>query len=254
MDFSDFWKYVSDEEALAGTGFGLFSVAHFIWLAVLFTAVAICSVLYLRGGDKRRDNMRKCLALALVFIELIKQCVNSFSHVPYGFYLPLEICSLAEFAILLDSMWPNGAIRKQVLAFAFLPAAFMALIMPTASIYPAISFYAIHQLVMHALIVAYVVSRYRAKEIVPKYSGIWMSLAVISICIIPVYYINSVMNRDYMFLMDPAGNPILEIVWNLSGGKTGMTYILGLEVFVAIVMHIVYVLFRVLGRRGGGSK
>ena len=250
MDFSDFWKYVSDEEALAGTGFGLFSVAHFIWLAVLFTAVAICSVLYLRGGDKRRDNMRKCLALALVFIELIKQCVNSFSHVPYGFYLPLEICSLAEFAILLDSMWPNGAIRKQVLAFAFLPAAFMALIMPTASIYPAISFYAMHQLIMHAGIMAYGLARFRAGEIHPVYKGVWISVLIIGGIMIPVYRLNTIFNQNYMFVSDPGNNSILRAIWNLSGANGGLPYVISLTIVVTIVMHITYGLYMLIGLRG----
>ena len=246
-----FWEYrYPDSENV----FELFSTPHLVWLAVLASFIILYTLVYNKGSEKTKDNMRKGLGLFLILYELAKQTVNSFVGVPDGFYLPLEICSMAEFTIIIDALWPKCRISKQMLAFAFLPAAFMALMMPTVTVYEPISFYAIHQFVMHAGIVAYVVALYTSGEIKPRYIGIWLSILALNFIIIPVYYINIITNRDYMYLVHPAGNPVLEVVWNLFGGKSGILYVIGLEVLVVIVMHIMYGIFRLLGRFSRGKS
>ncbi len=249
MDWNYFWLYLDELKALGVEGFGLFSKDHFIWLGAILIGTIIYTAGYKKCGEKGRDNMRKFMAIFLLFIEIFKQCVNAFRGIPDGIYLPLEICSLAEYTILFDAFWPDKKPFKDLMAFAFLPAAFMALVMPTASVYPAISFYAFHQLLMHAGIIAYIVARYVAGEIKPRYIGIWVAVLLINIAIIPVYYINSVMGQNYMFLIKPDGNPVFEVVWNIFGGNGGLLYVLGLEVLVIIVMHIMYGIYRLLGIR-----
>ena len=239
VDWNIFWNYIDPDDP-GDIGFGLFTKAHFTWLLVLAVLIAAITILYYRGDGKRRDNIRKCIALFLLFIEIFKQCLNSLNGIPHGIYLPLEICSFAEYTILIDAMWPDLRLTKQLLAFAFLPSALMALVMPSATIYPAISFYAIHQLTMHAGIVAYIIARYSAGEIRPRYSGIWLSILIALILSIPVYWINMLFGQNYIYLAGPAENSVINLVWNLSGASGGIPYIIGLTVLVAIVMHITY--------------
>ena len=250
MIFDSFWGYLPPE-GVDGIGFGLFTKAHFTWLLILAVLIAFFVIVYYRGGENRRDNMRKWTALFLIGIEILKQCVGSLNAIPPGTYLPMEMCSFAEYTILIDAMWPRGRTTKQMLAFAFLPAAIMALVMPSSTIYPAISFYAIHQLVMHAAIVAYIIARYKASEISPRYSGIWLTLLIINIIIIPVYTVDLHYNKNYMYLIGHSGNTIIKMIWNLTGEQRGLLYIMGLEILVAIAMHITYGIYRLIGLRKG---
>lgn len=248
MKFENFWDYIPPDGA-GDTGFGLFTKAHFAWLLILAVLIAFFVIVYYQGGENRRDNMRKWTALFLIGIEILKQCVGSLNAIPPGTYLPMEMCSFAEYTILIDAMWPRGRTTKQMLAFAFLPAAIMALVMPSSTIYPAISFYAIHQLVMHAAIVAYIIARYKASEISPRYSGIWLTLLIINIIIIPIYLVDLHYDNNYMYLRGPAENAVIGMVYNLTGGHGGILYIFGLEILVAIVMHITYGIYRLIDLR-----
>ena len=250
MVLNQFWIFVPSDGS-GSEGFSLFSITHIIWLVVLFLGIALYTIAYRNSDEKTRDNMRKIMALFLLLYELAKQSVNSFLEIPNGIYLPFEICSLAEYCIMLDALWPGSQLRKQLMAYGFLPAAFMALMMPTVTLYPPISFYTIHQFVMHAGIVAYIVAQYSAGEIQLKYKGIWQSIFVLSILIIPVYYINYITHQNYMYLMHFDGNPVIEMFWNLSGGRGGLLYVLALVLMVAIVMHIMYGIFFALGKIKG---
>ena len=231
-----------------GKGFEFFSGPHLAWLAAMFGFIAVYTVIYCRGNEKRRDNMRKGLALFIILFEIIQQCVNSFLKVPAGVYLPLEVCSFAEYFILADAMWPDNRITKQFIPYAFLPSAFMALIQPTASIYPPLSYYTVHQFVMHAGIVCYIIMRFAADEIRPRYYGIWLALLIVNILIIPVGYIDARLDQNYMFLMSHQGNPVLKAIWDMCGGHPGILYTFGLEVLVAVTMHITYIVLTIVNK------
>ena len=248
MNWDLFWvhKDLFGPEA-SGTGFSLFSAVHFTWLALMIAFIAVYAVRYRRGGEAVRDNMRKRMAVFLIFFELFKQCLMALSWAPAREYLPLEICSFAEYVILVDAMWPKNRVLKQLMVFAFLPAAVMALLVPTVTVYPPISFYTIHQFVLHAGIVAYVVARYAAGEIRPRYMGIWTSVFSIFLLIIPIYLINRTFGTNFMFLMHHTGNPLLALLWNLSGGTGGPSYVLAMVAFSAIVLHIAFVIYSLIG-------
>ena len=253
MRWDDFWIFLGggDDPYAAGIGFGLFTKAHLIWLGVILAGILAYTLTYCFCGERVRDNMRKGLAVFLIFFEIFKQCVLSFKGAPDGMFLPLEICSLAEYTILIDALWPGSRLTKQLLAFGFLPAAFMALMMPTAAAYPAVSFFAIHQMVMHGLIVAYIVAGLAADEIRPVYIGLWASVVTLGILILPVYYVNYHFGKNYMYLMDPEKTPPMQQIYDVLGGNGGLLYVIGLVVLVAVVMHIMFGIYVFLDRFKG---
>ncbi len=253
MDRELFWIYGKNAEELGDIGFAWYSVPHLIYLALLLLFILLFTAGYRRGGEKRRDDMRKLLALFLLFFEIFKQCIDSLHGLPPGVYLPFELCSLAEYVILFDAVWPENRITKQLIALAFLPSAFMALLMPSANIYPPFSFFAIHQFVMHGGIVAYIIARYAAGEIFPRYYGIWLSLFFVDLAVIPVYCVNIHYAKNYMFLAHHENNIVFQTIWDLTGGQGGLAYVLGLEIFVTLVMHIVFAIFVLLRRLRGGA-
>ena len=229
-------------------GFSLFSAPHLIWLALMGILIISYAVFYRRAEEQTRDNMRKILALFLILFEIFKQCLMVLTGVRPIDNLPLDICSYAEYAILIDALWPGNGLMKQLMAFAFLPAAFMALLLPTVTVYPPVNFFTMHQFVMHAAIVAYIVARYAAGELRPRYKGLWITLLVFAVLSIPVYHVNAAFGSNYMFLKDPYGNPVLEFLWELSGGNGGNLYGLALMILSALVFHIMYAIFGVLDR------
>ena len=111
-------------------GFSVFSAPHLLWLAGLAVLITGYTVCYCRSGETGRDNLRKMTALFLVLIEIFKMCVMALTNAPIRQHLPLELCSLSEYTILLDAFWSRSRLPKQMMAFAFLPAAIMALVFP----------------------------------------------------------------------------------------------------------------------------
>lgn len=245
MTQNSFWAYIDASEK-SGEGFGCFSLPHILWLVVLAAGIFFFSFAYKRSNEKGRDHLRKGMALFLMLFEVGKQCVVGLTGAPAAVHLPLHICSFAEYAILIDTFWPDNRLFKPVLCYAFLPAAFMALLFPTVTAYPPISYYAIHQFVLHAAIIAYILARYIAGDMRMNYTGVWISLGMILALALPVYLIDKTFDRNYMFLLRHSNNPALKFIWNLSGGSGGFAYILGLALLTLLMFHFVFCVFTLI--------
>ncbi len=255
MSWERFWMYSDTYEAMGGEGFGYFSVPHLLWLAFLAAAIALCVVLYRRSGEERRADLRKGLAVFLILFEIFKQCTVTLTGAPNIENLPMELCSFAEYAILIDALWPENTFLKQMLAFVFLPSALVTLFFPSIMVYPPLNFYAVHQFLLHGAIVAYILSRCAAGEIRVRYAGLWQALAGALFLIVPMFFLDRALGVNFMFLTYHEGNPALQAVWNITGGCGGLAYLLGLAVLVTAVLHLTYAVFaaayRVSGRIAG---
>ena len=249
MNWDLFWVHgLEIERQGIETGFGTFSAVHLLWLAFLAVFNVLYIFAYLKCSERGRGNMRKALALFLIFNEISKQCIMALTGVPVQNYLPLEICSLAEYCILIDAMWPTEHFLKQPLAYIFLPSAFMALAFPTVTVYPPLSYYTIHQFVMHGCIAMYILAGIGTREIRPTYVGIWTSMAKLLVPVALIYPVNVHFDKNFMFLAYHENNVMLKVLWNLSGGKGGIPYIAALIVFILLVLHVVYLIYRLTGR------
>ena len=238
MDY--FWTH--RDNIPEGLGFGQFTLYHFIWLAAVTLLIVLTAVGYKKSNREGRIRIRRVIAAILAISEVFKLIMVVRDGVDVTQYLPLEICSFAAYAIILDSIWPDTNFFAEMLLILFLPAATMALLFPTVTPLPAINFFTIHQFVFHGLIAAYVVSRFSSGEIKLDYSGVWKSIGKILIVATIVYIIDITFNRTYMFLTDPYGNPVLDMIWNMTGG--GIRYIIGLSAFIIVVVHIFFLIFK----------
>ena len=241
-------------DAEADVGFSVFSAPHLIWLGLMVLLIAAFAVRYRRCDDTGRDNMRKGMALFLILFEIFKQCVVGLTGAPVTMHLPLQSCSFAEYTILIDALWPDNRLLKPVLCYAYLPAAFMALLFPTVTAYPPISFYAIHQFVLHAGIIAYILARYAAGDMRMNYKSVWVALGLILVPVLPVYLIDKISDINYMFLLRHSNNPALKFVWDLSGGGGGFAYILGLTLLVLLMFQFVFAIFTLVQKFGHRQK
>jgi uncharacterized membrane protein YwaF len=118
----------------------------------------------------------------------------------------------------------------------FLPAAIMAILVPTTSTLPAINFYTIHQFLYHGLIIAYVMTRFLYGEIPLSYPGVWKSILQIIMLATVIYIIDTVFNKNFMFLRDTYDNALLNVIWKITGG--GIHYTGGLVCFCIIMIHV----------------
>ena len=241
--FNYFWMDKVAYTAAGGKGFSIFSLVHIIWLVLLFSGIFLLCVLYRKASDARRDNIRKCFALILIFSEIAKQCIVVLTGASASAHLPLHICSFAEYAILINAFWPKKRFLEPLLCLAFLPSAIMALFFPTITVYHPISYYTMHHFLLHAGIVAYILARCSAAEIRISYKGVWVTFFSIALLVIPIYFIDAAFDENFVFLMRHSDNPALKLIWDLSGGTGGISYIIGLGVLVIIVLHITYGIF-----------
>ena len=225
-------------------GYGQFTIGHFFLLA-LSTLLIICYViLYNKSDSETRIILCRSIAFTLIFIDVIKMIIIGKSDVKLSDYLPLELCSFASYYIVLDSIFADNTIFPITLLTMFMPAAIMAILFPTSSTLPILNFYTIHQFLYHALIIAYIMARFLCKEIPLTYSGVWLSLLQIVLLAIVIYIIDAVFDKNFMFLRDPYGNPVLDFLWKTFKG--GISYTLGLVAFCIFMIHVFYGFFKLI--------
>ena len=227
-----------------GLGFGQFSIAHLIWVLAMVAMTVLITASYKKSDKEGRIKIRRIIAIVLAVSEVIKLIAVARDGIDVTMYLPLEICSFAAYAIMLDSVWTETKFFGEMLLTLFLPAAIMSLLFPTVTPLPAINFFTIHQFVFHGLIVAYVVARFASGEIELNYPGVWKSIGKIVVVAAIVYIIDVKFNRTFMFLTDTYGNPLLDVIWNATGG--GFAYTIGLVGFVIVVVHIFFLIFKAI--------
>ena len=250
MNREVFWLHNSLFGDAQVVGFSTFSMPHLLWLSFLLLLTVVFSLCYHRLGERGKDNLRRCMALFLILFDIFRLCVLALTDGPVKTLLPLHVCSFSIYMILVDALWPKNRFTKQPMAFIILPSAIMALLFPTVTAYPPISFYSIHQFLLHGAMASYSIARYAAGEIRPRYRGLWLSVLLAVILAVPIYTLNQHFETNYMFLRNHSNNPALKMLWNVSGGNGGIPYVLMIALFVIFVLHIVFVIYVVVNGVG----
>ncbi len=227
-----------------GLGYGQFSAAHFILMALTVLFTVIITIAYHGSDANGRIIILRSIAATLMIIEVIKMILIWFSDVKFTDYLPLEICSFAAYSCVFDSINPQNEFFSILLLTLFLPAATMAIIVPTTSTLPAFNFYTIHQFLYHGLIIAYVIARFACGEMALSYPQLWLSVGKILILVGIMYCVDTIFDKNFMFLRDTYGNALLGVIWNKTGG--GFRYTIGLVLFSIVVIHVFYLLFWII--------
>ena len=227
-----------------GYGYGQFTRKHFFLIAVTLLFIVGITCLYKNVEYAQRLIILRSIGATLLIIDVIKLIVMSVTDVRVSDYLPLELCSFAAYAIVCDSISPANDFFPEMLLTLFMPAALMAIMVPTTQPLPVFNFYTIHQFLFHGLIVGYVIARFAAGEIPITFAGVWRSIPRIFILIVIIYIFDCIFKKNYIFLRDPYGNPLLQIIWDKTGG--GIKYVAGLSVFAVIVIHIFFLILKAI--------
>lgn len=227
-----------------GCGYGQFSLVHFLCLGISVLSIAVFMIAYKLSSETVRIMMLRMSGATLLLSDVLKLIVIHRSGQKVSEFLPLEICSFAAYFIFLDSLWPHNTIFPTMLLTLFLPAAIMAIIYPTSIVLPAFNFYTIHQFFFHALIIACILSRFICGEIPMSYAELWRSISRVLVLVVIMYFVDRIFDKDFMFLVDPYGNAMLDRIWKLSGG--GIRYTALLSCFAIGVIHAFYLLFKII--------
>ncbi len=222
-------------------GFGTFSIAHLLWLLFIAAFCWVTGSFYRSRSDSGRDRMRKSCGLAVVLLEYAKMIVMGLFQVNTLEFVPLHLCSVGGFAILVYAMWPGKRWLGQLFAYTFFPAAVLAVVFPSSSMYPLWNFYCLHTFVFHALIIAFFIWLLMAGEVKPDYKGLWFSFLFLLLFTIPIYCLDGQFHVNYMFIGMRSDVGILAAMWDTivpRYGRLGFTAVLGL--IMLVLCHILY--------------
>ncbi len=230
-------------------GFRTFSAGHLIWLLGIAAFCVLTGLFYKSRDERGRDLMRKSCGLLIVILEYLKIIVMGLNGVKILEFVPLHLCSAAGLAVLVYALWPRMKGIGQVFAYAFFPAAILAVVFPSSTMYPWWNFYCLHTFIFHALIIAFFIWLLMAGEIVPSYKGVWIGLLFIAVFSVPIYFIDGAFNVNYMFIGTRSDVGILAAMWDAIVPKYGRpVFALVMGLIMIAVAHVLYGIF-LLGRK-----
>ncbi len=217
-----------------GVGFSAFGPLHLTWLCVFLLVVAANCLFYRRLGEQGRSRWKKIVAILIILDELFKMAMLTIGRRYTWNYLPLHLCSINIFVIAVHAWKPN----KTVGVFLYtvcIPGAIAALLFPTWTSLPLGNFMHLHSFTVHILLAMYPLVLAVNGEIEISLRNIPKCLLMLVGMAIPVYFINLLLDTNYMFLMSvDAGNPLqlFEKLWG--------NHLLGYPVLIAAVLLVMY--------------
>ena len=218
-----------------GLGFSHFDGVHLMWLVILVAAVGGNSILFRKLSPGWQERWKKIVAILIVLDEICKD-VGLIIGGNYSVgYLPLHLCSINIFLIVLHSFRPSK-ILDNFLYTVCIPGALAAALFPTWTELPIANFMHLHSSTVHILLVMYpAVLAINGKlqiswKMIPGCLGLLAAMAA------PIYLINLWLDTNFMFLIsaDP-GNPLY---W--FGQKWG-SHLYGFPVLITAVLLVMYV-------------
>ena len=237
-----FWKQLG--HVPEGVGYGHFSAAHFLLLGTTLIASFIVVHIYKISDIETRHLIRIIIAVVLMLSEIVKYSTIAITHGDLKNYLPVEVCSLAGYLIVFDSLSKETTFVTEMLLIVFLPAALLALFYPTTVYLPLHNFFTYHQFLFHGLIVAYVLSRFFAGEISLDYKGVWLSILTMALISSVNFMVDKKFNKNFMFLIHDEKNTMLMKITQICG--SGIRYTIGLVLFAILGTNVSYLIFKIL--------
>ena len=230
----------------SGVGFSQFGATHIIWLAI-FAVVTVANCLYyVRLNDAGKYRWKKIVALLLLLDELFKMAMLALGGRYTAGYLPLHLCSINIFLILLHAFKP----LKVVGGFLYtvcIPGALAALLFPSWTALPIGNFMHLHSFTVHILLAMYPIVLTVSGELAPSVKQLHKYLLLLIGMAIPIYGINLLLDTNFMFLMwADEGNPLIifEQLWG--------NHLYGFPVIIAGVLLVMFLpleLYRKLKNR-----
>lgn len=229
-----------------GLGFGHFDSVHLLWLGFFLILSVICIVWYRGSGENGRKIWKKTVAALLVADELFKVIMLVIGKRYHAGYLPLHLCSINIFLIALHAYKPTKLLGNYLYTVG-IPGTLAALLFPSWTSLPVMNFMHLHSFTVHILIALYPITLTAAGDLKPEVKCIPRCLLLLAGMAVPIYFINLLLDTNFMFLMSAEpGNPLylFEQMWG--------NHLYGFPVLITMVLLVMYVpliVFRKLRRK-----
>jgi len=227
-----------------GAGISMFGGIHLLWLGIFVLFCLGMAILYRRAHEQNQKKIRIAF-FVLLWLDEFWKMYGLFSHGNYLFsYLPLHLCSINIFLITYHALRPSKLLDNYLYTVG-IPGAMAALLFPTWLSLPVANFMHWHSFTVHILLAGYPLVLTLSGKIKPDYKMIPKCLGLLIAMAIPVYFINLLLDTNFMFLMEAEpGNPLylFETLWG--------SHLLGFPVIISgvlLVMHLPPYLMRKRG-------
>lgn len=215
-------------------GFTAFDTTHIVWL-ILFAVLVIGNCfLYHKLDARGRVLWKKTVAILIVLDELFKMVMLWIGNRYTWDYLPLHLCSINIFIVALHAWKPTKAVGA-FLYTVCIPGAIAALLFPSWTKLPAANFMHLHSFTVHILLAMYPLVLAINGELDLQVQVIPKCLLLLVGMAIPIYFINLLLDTNFMFLMSvDAGNPLylFEQLWG--------NHLLGYPVIIIGILLVMY--------------
>lgn len=223
-------------------GFGQFSAAHGLYLAVAALSALLLCLFYRHLDGERRRRLRLALASSALALQLLRAVLLMTGGAYTIGRLPLHLCAMAVYISFFHAL-RGGRLLGQFLYAFCMPGAAAALLFPDWSYYPALHFMTVCSFALHILVFCYILMQVPCGDIRPDLKSLPQCLGIMLAIAIPVYVFDVLTNTNYLFLNWPSPASPLELFAFL--GRPG--YVLGYLPLIAVVWLVLYLPF--IGKR-----
>ncbi|MBR3611025.1 MAG: TIGR02206 family membrane protein [Oscillospiraceae bacterium] len=212
-----------------------FSPLHLGVTAAFILIIIAAMLFYRRLDEKKRQKFLNVMAVLLILDEIWKHAfIFATGQWEWGF-LPLHLCSINIFVCVWHT-FKRDDISAEALYALCLPGAIIALLMPTWTNLPLWNAMSLHSNSVHLLLAMYpmllLAGGFRPNiKRLPK-------VALMLLCeVVPIFFLNKVLDTNFFFLNGTAGNPLLGLLAEIFGKEL---YFIGLPVLLAFVWAAMY--------------
>lgn len=229
---------------------GMFSIEHFILLAITLVCVSV-ALKYTK--NMKKENVKKLIRRTTIFLWILEIIKIIFNIKNYGIdavnrYVPLYFCSLILYAGIFSGFC-KGTLKRMgevFLSTGGIIAGLIFLISPLTSIttYPALHFISIHSFVLHGIMVyigmLMLITKY---TIIEKRDIIYYSAIIVIISVI-AYVVNLKFGSNLMFISQNYPGTFIEIIYNATGKIFPLFMIIAQATIPFYTVYGIYNLFK----------
>ena len=208
--------FVSDDNIPDGVGFKLYDSTHLAWLGFFILLCAVSVIVYRKLGTKGRNIMRIAIAVIVITLETIKNCVAA-AIGDFGIgHFPFHLCGI-NVLLITFCIFKRVRTVENFLYYIGIPGAMLALLTPDWTAMPCNNFFHIHSFVIHMFLVLYPFVLVAGGDLKPDLKSMPKCILLLIGFAIPALILNILFDQNFMFVMNTAGIGFLQMFKDIFG-------------------------------------
>ena len=199
-----------------GVGFKLYDLTHLLWLGAFIFLCVVCTVIYKKLNEKKRNIMRICMASVVFVLEIAKNIVAA-AVGDFGIgHLPFHLCGI-NVVLVTFCIFKRTKTVENFLYYIGIPGAMLALLTPDWVKMPCLNYFHIHSFLIHIFLVLYPLVLVASGDVKPEFKLMPKCILLLIGFAIPALILNLIFDTNFMFLMDTAGIGFLQMFEDIFG-------------------------------------